>query len=300
MGRSDGGFLPRHEPATSAGSAGRDAPSPATSAPRPGTGTPRTDPVATVPGMEDSGTARRVALVSDGDAYVGPHLCRLLAARGHDLVVGNPADGLVAELEALGAAVVTADGGRDLADPGVSEQLVQTALERFGRIDSATAFTGRIVVGRFLRSSVEDMRAAMTGCLEAPYSFLRAVVPVMVEQGEGQVLVFTSASGARPTPGAPLYSAARAGANMLVRNVADEVARHGVQVNAVGTNFMDFPGFLKASRAEDPEGRARVEAQVPMGRLGGLDELAHFAAPFVDGTSRFATGQFVAFAGGWA
>ncbi len=176
---------------------------------------------------------------------------------------------------------------------------MQAALDRFGRVDAAAAFTGRIVVGRFLRSSVEDLREAMTGCLEGPYNLLRAVVPVMVEQGEGQVLVFTSASGARPTPGAPLYSAARAGANMLVRNVADEVASTGVQVNAIGTNFMDFPGFLAASRAEDPEGRARVEARVPMGRLGGLDELAHFAMPWVDGTSRFTTGQFVAFAGGW-
>ena len=87
---------------------------------------------------------------------------------------------------------------------------------------------------------------------------------------------------------------------MLVRNVAAEVVDKGVQVNAVGTNFMDFPEFLKANRAEDPEGRARVEAMVPMGRLGTLEELAHFSAPFVDGTSRFTTGQFVAFAGGWA
>lgn len=122
----------------------------------------------------------------------------------------------------------------------------------------------------------------------------------MVEQGEGQILVFTSAAGARPTPGAPLYSSARAGANMLVRNVADEVVGKGVQVNAVGTNFMDFPGFLEANRATDPAGRARVEATVPMGRLGTLDELAHFSATFVDGTSRFTTGQFVAYAGGWA
>ena len=73
-----------------------------------------------------------------------------------------------------------------------------------------------------------------------------------------------------------------------------------MQVNAIGTNFIDFDGFLKASRAEDAEGRARVEAQVPMGRLGGLDELAHFALPFLDGRSRFVTGQFVPFAGGWA
>ena len=244
--------------------------------------------------------SRRVAIVSDGAGYVGPHLARLLAERGHDLVVGDPADGLVDELTSAGAAVETVDGVRDLSKPASSERLVQAAVDRFGRVDSASAFTGRIVVGRFLKSSVDDLRAALSGCVEAPYHFLRTVVPVMVEQGEGQVLVFTSAAGARPTPGAPLYSSARAGANMLVRNVAAEVVATGVQVNAVGTNFMDFPEFLKANRAEDPEGRARVEAMVPMGRLGTLEELAHFSLPFVDGTSRFTTGQFVAFAGGWA
>ena len=244
--------------------------------------------------------SRRVAIVSDAAGYVGPHLARLLAERGHDLVVGDPEDGLVGTLEGLGASVAVVQGVRDLADPASSQQLVAAAQERFGRIDSATAFTGRIVVGRFLRSSLEDLQAALVGCVEAPYHFLRTIVPVMVEQGEGQVLVFTSAAGARPTPGAPLYSAARAGANMLVRNVAAEVVGKGVQVNAVGTNFMDFPAFLQANRAEEPEGRARVEAMVPMGRLGTLEELAHFSAPFVDGTSRFTTGQFVAYAGGWA
>jgi 3-oxoacyl-[acyl-carrier protein] reductase len=244
--------------------------------------------------------SRRIAIVSDAASYVGPNLARLLAQRGHDLVVGDPAPGLVEELTALGAAVETVAGVRDLAKPGSAARLVQASLDRFGRVDAAAAFTGRIVVGRFLRSTVEDLRTTLTGCVEAPFHFLQAVVPPMLEQGEGQILVFTSAAGARPTPGAPLYSSARAAANMLVRNVAAEVVDKGVQVNAVGTNFMDFPEFLRASRAEDPEGRARVEAQVPMGRLGTLDELAHFSAPFLDGTSRFTTGQFVAFAGGWA
>jgi 3-oxoacyl-[acyl-carrier protein] reductase len=187
-----------------------------------------------------------------------------------------------------------------MADPGSSRQLLEAALDRFGRVDSATAFTGRIVVGRFLKSTLDDMRAVNEGCIEGPYNFLRTIVPQMVEQQDGQVLVLTSAAGARPTPGAPLYSAARAGANMLVRNVAAEVANHGVQVNAVGTNFMDFDAFLAANRITDEESRARVEAMVPMGRLGTMDELAHFCAPFVDGTSRFTTGQFVAYAGGWA
>jgi 3-oxoacyl-[acyl-carrier protein] reductase len=244
--------------------------------------------------------ARRVAIVSDASFYVGPDVCRLLAERGHDLVVGDPADGLVAELEVAGAAVEVVTGVRDLAEGDAAQRLVDAATRRFGRVDSATAFTGRIVVGRFLRSSLDDLRTVLIGCVVAPYNFLRAVVPVMIEQGGGQVLVFTSAAGARPTPGAPLYSAARAGANHLVRNVAAEVAGTNVQVNAIGTNFMDFPEFLAANRVTDEESRARVEAMVPMGRLGTLDELAHFAMPFVDGTSRFTTGQFVAFAGGWA
>jgi NAD(P)-dependent dehydrogenase (short-subunit alcohol dehydrogenase family) len=175
---------------------------------------------------------------------------------------------------------------------------VGAGVERFGRIDAAIAASGRIVVGRFLNSTLDDLRAVVNGCIEAPYHFMRAVVPHMVERGDGQVLVITSASAARPTPGAPLYSAARAGATMLARNVAAEVAATGVQVNAVGTNFMDFPAFLRANRAEDPEGRAKVEAQVPMRRLGTMEEFASFCMPFVDGTSRFTTGQFVAYAGG--
>ncbi|MGH9274910.1 MAG: SDR family NAD(P)-dependent oxidoreductase, partial [Acidimicrobiales bacterium] len=223
-----------------------------------------------------SDARRRVALIGDAGFYVGPPLARLLAARGHDLVLGDPADGLVDELEQLGVSVEAVTGVRDLSDPSSASRLVDAGLARFGRIDAAAAASGRVVTGRFLKSSVDDLHAVMKGCIEAPYHFLRAIVPPMVERSEGQVLVITSASAVRPTPGAPLYSAARAGGTMLARNVADEVVGKGVQVNAVGTNFMDFPEFLRASRAEDPEGRARVEAQVPMGRLGTLEEFAHF------------------------
>ena len=156
------------------------------------------------------------------------------------------------------------------------------------------------MTGRFVNSKVEDLQKVMKGCIEVPYHFLRAIVPVMVERGSGQVLVQTSASGARVTPGAPLYSTARAAANHLVKNVAAEVAGSGVQVNAVGTNFMDFPGFLDASGVKDAESRARVEAQVPMKKLGSIEEFASFCANFIDGSFTFTTGQFVSFSGGWS
>lgn len=243
---------------------------------------------------------RRVALVANARFYVGPDIARGLASRGHDLVVGDPAEGLVAELEDLGAAVEAVEGVADLADPESSERLVRAALDRFGKVDAAAAFSGQVVVGRFLDSSRDDLSTVVRGCLEAPYHFLRSVVPVMVGQGSGQVLVLTSSSGNRVTPGAPLYSSVRAGATHLVKNVAREVASHGVQVNAVGTNFMDFPEFLRASGATDPDVRARIEQQVPMHRLGTVEECAALCLTFLDGASRFVTGQFVAHDGGWS
>ena len=242
---------------------------------------------------------RRVALINDGGSYVGPAIARQLAARGHDLVIGSPEDGLVEELEAAGAAVEVVLGARDLSDPASATALVEATLARFGRIDSAVAFSGRIVVGNFLDSELKHLQKAISGCIEAPYHFLRAVVPVMVQQGDGQVLIFTSATAARPTAGAPLYSSARAGATMLVKNVAAEVAATGVQVNAIGTNFMDFPEFRRATGADDPKMRELIEASVPMKRLGTMDECAAFCMPYLDGSSRFTTGQFVAYAGGW-
>jgi 3-oxoacyl-[acyl-carrier protein] reductase len=122
----------------------------------------------------------------------------------------------------------------------------------------------------------------------------------MVEAGVGQILAITSSSGIKPTPNAPLYSATRAAANMLVRNFAAEVARDGVQVNAVGTNFMDFPMFREATGADDPEIMAKLTRNVPMGRLGTMDEFAEFCLVFLDGSARFHSGQVVGFDGGWS
>ncbi len=244
---------------------------------------------------------RRVALVAGAGQYVGPALARVLADRGHDLVLGDPAEGLADELVEAGSAVEVVDGVADLAVEASAERLVAATLDRFGRIDAATCSTGTIRLGRFTDSTVEDLHVVVRGNLEAPYRFLRAVAQPMVDAGAGQVLILTSASGARPTPGAPLYSATRAGANMLVANVAAEIAGRGVQVNAVGTNFMDFPAFRAASRIEDdPERLERITRQVPLGRLGTMEELAAFCAVFLDGSSGFQTGAFVPYAGGWA
>jgi 3-oxoacyl-[acyl-carrier protein] reductase len=250
--------------------------------------------------VSDVSNVRRVAVVANASDYVGPALARELARRGCDLVLGDPAPDLATELADLGAESWVVDGVKDLADPTSAIRLLDMAMDAYGRIDAVALFTGTIVTGTFLDSEPEHLERAMTGNLVAPYRALRIFLPPMVEAGSGQVLVMTSAAGLRVTPGAPLYSATRAGANMLVRNVAAEVAASGVQVNAVGTNYMDFPGFLEANRATDPESRARVEGRVPLRRLGTMEEFASFCAVFLDGSSGFQTGQVVGYDGGWS
>ena len=243
---------------------------------------------------------RRVTIINDGRFYVGPPLARFLAARDHNVVIGDAPSEIIESLVSAGVHAVSVEGVNRRGNTQGFQQLVDAAIKNFGRIDSASIFSGQIITGSILKSTREDLDALYEGCLVAPYEFLKAVLPVMKEQQSGQVLIITSASGARPTPGAPLYSSLRAAASMLARNAAGEMAKFGVQVNAVGTNFMDFPEFLRASGANDPQVRKKVESQVPLQRLGTLDEFASFCMPYLDGSSRFATGQFVSFSGGWS
>ena len=249
---------------------------------------------------------RRVALIAPAGSYVGPELARLLARRNYDLVLASPASGLAEELRGLGCAVEVVgpddDGAPTMGSfgPEIGAQMVEAATKRFGTFHSAFFSSGRIALGKFLRTSAEDLHGAFQGNVELPFHFLQAVLPPLVAQTDGQVLVATSATALRPTTSASLYAATRSAATIMLQSAALEVASSGVQVNVVGTNFMDFPEFLRGNRVETPEDRARIEALVPMKRLGTMSEFAAFCSTFLDGSSRFATGQFFPYAGGWA
>lgn len=260
---------------------------------------------------DEPATARPVALITMADGYVGPALATELAGRGFDLVLhlqrrggllaGEGSDGAaldVGALEAAGAAVHTVEG--DLVTADGNRAVVQAALDRFGRVDAACFVTGTIVTGRFADMTAEQWSTVCRTNLDMVFHALQAVLPPMVEAGSGQVVVFTSATGARPEPGVSIYAATRAGANALVRAVGLEYAAKGVCVNAVGTNYMDFPGFIAATGSQDPARRAVIEAQVPTRRLGTMQELAAFTTVLLDGRSRFQTGQFFSFSGGWS
>ena len=243
--------------------------------------------------------SRRVALVTDTNMHLGPDLARVLVARDHDLVIGEPAAGLVEELQELGATVEAIDGVADLADPSAIQALTTRAFDRFGRLDAACVRTGTILSGSVFDATVQDVHAQVKDNLESVLHTIQAVIPPMVEAGAGQVVIVTSAAGNKPALAAPIYSATRAAANMLIRSTALSIAKTGVTLNAVGTNYLDYPNFRAATGADDPEIRSAIEKQVPMRRLGSPREVAHFCVSLLDGNSRFQTGQFFSLAGGW-
>jgi NAD(P)-dependent dehydrogenase (short-subunit alcohol dehydrogenase family) len=239
-----------------------------------------------------------VAIITQANDYVGPALARLMGRSGFRLVLHGTSDQLIESLRAEGVEVSTATG--DLTTAEGNRALVESALEQYGRIDAACYVTGVIVPATFLETTSEQWQFLQRVNVDAVFHSLQAVLPPMAEAGTGQVVVFTSAAGARNLRGAAAYSATRAGANAVVRAAAQDVADRGVCVNAIGTNFMDFRGFLRASGADDPKVRLEVEKRVPLRRLGTMEELAEFAAVLLDGRSRFQTGQFFSYSGGWS
>jgi NAD(P)-dependent dehydrogenase (short-subunit alcohol dehydrogenase family) len=244
----------------------------------------------------------RVALLTQTGDYVGPALARRLVGH-HRLVLHDPKDNLVEELRDAGAEVEVVPASEvDLRTAVGNARLVERALARFGRIDAAALVTGTgIGTGRFLTVTQQQWERTKAGNLDMAFHGLQALIPTMVAQGSGDIVMFTSATGARPEPRVSTYSATRAGANALVRAVGQEHAADGLCINAIGTNFMDFPGFLAASGADrDPGRRSQIEAQTPAHRLGTMAELAEFTAVLLEGRTRFQTGQFFSFSGGWS
>jgi len=248
----------------------------------------------------DKSGEKRVVILVDTETHMMPALAREMARRDHNLVIGNVADGLPDELEGMGAEVEVVPGRLDLSKADGVQKLVGAAKSRFGHVDSACIRTGVHGVGGILEATPEEFQTQFEGNMQSVLHALSALLPPMIAQGSGQIVINTSTAGLRPVSFAALYCATRAGANALIRAAGQGVADKGVTVNATGTYAMDYPSFIEDVGAEDPEVRRQVEAQIPMKRFGKPEEAAHFVATLIDGVGTFQTAQFFSIDGGWA
>ena len=243
---------------------------------------------------------RRVCLLLDTQTHMMPDLAKEMARRDHDLVIGQVKDGLPDELKKLGAQVEVVPGGLDITKPETFQTMVDAALKRFGQLDSACFRSGaHSNNGTIMEIKDADAQTFFEGNMMSVVYALQAFLKPMLAQGSGQIVINTSSSGLRPTPAGTMYSATRAGANMLVRNAALTAAAKGVVINATGTYALDYPSFYKDSGSSDPKVKKQWEATMPLGRFTTPREAAYFVASLIDGVGTGQTAQFFSIYNGW-
>ncbi|MFW2372055.1 MAG: SDR family NAD(P)-dependent oxidoreductase [Gammaproteobacteria bacterium] len=243
---------------------------------------------------------KRVAILVDTETHMMPALAREMVRRGHNLVIGNAAKGLADELKKMGAEVEEVRGRLDLTKASSVQKLVKAAKKRFGGVDSACIRTGSHTTGTIMDITTADAQSLYEGNMLSTIYALQALLKPMLAQGSGQIVINTSATGLRPSAAAAMYSACRAGANMLMRSAAITAAPKGVTINATGTYAMNYPGFLDDIGWEDPKVQKAVLEDLPLHRLVEPEQAAHFVATLIDGVGTAQTGQFFSIDNGWA
>ncbi len=254
----------------------------------------------------NSKTGIRTAIITDTQLNIGPFLAEEFARRNYNLVIADVQKGLPDKLRKLGAAEVVVVPGieqeapNDEGRPGAIQKVVDAAMDRFGGYDSVFIRTAWHGGKNTFEETAENMQLSYEqNCLAVMYA-LQAVVPPMEKAGGGQVVVQTSATGEKPHPGLMAYSVMRAAANMMCRCAALTVADKNVCINAVGTNFMNYPGFKHTLGADkDPKIMEALLEEIPVGRLGETREAAHFCMALLDGYNMYTTGDFFPVAGGF-
>ena len=205
-------------------------------------------------------------------------------------------ESLATEIEGLGRRILTLVG--DISRAPDVDRMVADALRRFGRLDvlvnNAAAPHG--ADRRLLWEVPEEAWDAVLGVnLKGVYLMSRAVIPQMLVRGSGRIINMASTSGKRGTPRRGAYTASKFGVIGLTQVLAQELASHGITVNAI------CPGSVDTSRRESTSRRERALAErdphapvltlPPTGRVARPDDIARLAVFFASEQSDHITGQ---------
>lgn len=257
----------------------------------------------------------RRALVTGGASGIGAATATLFAAEGAAVVIADlpshreAADALVAGIEKEGGLARFVP--TDVTDPGAVETAVATCVEAFGGIDAVVASAGVSAhpgrTGSFnslLDLEPEHFAFVLDVNVTGVFLTARAAARRMLDTG-GSIVVLASIAAKRPTAGA--YSVSKAGAWMLTRCLAHELAPHRIRVNAIGPGYVEtelLDGMARRSGGQDADAQARWrttrEQQVPLQRLGQPLEIARTALFLVSDEGSYFTGSLLHPDGGFA
>jgi NAD(P)-dependent dehydrogenase (short-subunit alcohol dehydrogenase family) len=209
----------------------------------------------------------KVAVVTGGAAGIGAELVRQLSAAGAavliaDLAVG-PAERLACDLTARGGRVAACQ--TNVARYDEVEQAVQTAAEKFGRIDLIFNNAGVGLAGEMRDLQLADWKPIVDVNLWGVIHGVHAALPVMLRQGSGQIVNVASAAGLVPRPGMVPYAATKFAVVGLSTSLRYEVEDLGIRVNAV-CPFHVATAIFQNTRFRNIDGEAMVAA-IPLRQL---------------------------------
>lgn len=239
----------------------------------------------------------KVAVITGAGAGIGRRLAERFAAEGASVVIGD------IDLEAAQSAadVIAASGARalavrnDVVDEGSVDALVSAAIDAFGRIDvwvNNAGFTRDAVMRKM---TLEDFRSVIEVHLVGAWLGTRAASASMRATGTaGSIINMSSISGKVGNPGQTNYSAAKAGMVGLTKAAAKEVARYGIRVNAIQPGLID----TAMTRKMPPDVLADRIKEIPLGRIGQIDDVAGAAVFLASDLSSYLTGTVTEVTGG--
>lgn len=238
----------------------------------------------------------KVVIVTGASRGIGRSLALNMAAQGARLVLSarnaEALAQLVTEIQATGGAAVAVAG--DVSSATAANELVDAGMQAFGRIDVLVNNAGITRDALLLRMKDEDWDDVLNINLKGAFLCTRAAAKVMSKQRYGRIINISSVVGEMGNPGQANYCASKAGLLGLTKSVARELARRNVTVNAI------TPGFIVTDMTEALPEKAREElaAQIPLGRLGSADDIAHAVIFLASDQAGYITGQTLGVNGG--
>jgi len=242
----------------------------------------------------------RVALVTGASSGIGSAAAQILAASGAKVAVNylnNEAGAAktVAAAEKTGgtAWAVQADVSRSES----CHSLIAGVERKFGPIEILVNNAGSLIERRRLAELTEECWDRVQNVnLKSAYLCAQAAAPSMIRNHRGVIVNIVSiAARTGGGPGAGHYSAAKAGLIAFSKNIARELAPHGVRVNCVSPGFIDTPFHERFSTEEI---KKALIASIPMGRAGTPEEVASVIAFLCSDASSYVCGETIEVDGG--
>ena len=238
----------------------------------------------------------RIALVTGGTGGIGTAICRKLASMGHKVATNyrneEKARAWQASLKAAGVDVTLVAG--DVASPESAAEMVAGVEAALGQVDILVNNAGITRDGTFHKMTPMQWMEVINTNLNSCYNVTRPVIDGMRERKWGRILQISSINGQKGQYGQANYAASKAGMHGFTISLAQENAKFGITVNTIS------PGYVATEMvmAVPEEVRAKIAAQIPVGRLGSPDEIAYAVGFFIPDEAAWITGANLSINGG--